>query len=504
MEPLSWPDRLRWQQGDEVSSPLILRLCDALRAAIWRGDLQPADRLPSTRTLAVALGIGRNSVMAAYEHLLAEGYLYARHGSGTFVSTDVPDEFHRVGTSGPDETTPASRPALRVSRMADGMSRFAATLPSRHGQAIVPFRAGIPAVDHFPWSIWTRCLTRRWRAAPQSLACSEDSAGFLPLREEIAAFLRQGRGVGCHADQVIVVSGAQQALDLAARLLLDVGDQVVIEDPGYPGIDGLLRATGAEVIPLPVDAEGVCLPESPVADGCRVALLTPSHNYPLGVTMSLSRRLAWLGWARQRGAWIIEDDYDSDFRFQGRPLTALQGLDVDGRILYVGTFTRALFPGLRLGYLVVPERLIDTARAIRRLSDGGGSVVAQVALADFMRDGHFAAHLRAMRRLYAERCQALEQALSSHLGGLLRVPTVEGGVHLNAFLPPGWDDREMVRVLAKNGITTVALSPYYKSTKVENGIMLGFTCWSEVQLNGAVCHLERVCNSLLSAPPMVR
>ena len=268
-----------------------------------------------------------------------------------------------------------------------------------------------------------------------------------------------------------------------------------------------LLGVGAQAVPTPCDSEGMIVPAlmPPECDQRdRVALLTPSHSYPLGVTMTLARRLAWLAWARQAGAWIIEDDYDSDFRFCGKPLPALQGLDHDGRILYVGTFTRALFPSLRIGYLVVPDALIDPVRAVRRMSDGGGSLVAQAALADFMEDGHFHAHMRMTRRLYGERRSVVERFLRENMADLLDLHPADGGLHLTALLPPGQDDKTICKHLSRDGLTTFPLSPYYRAYEPRHGLILGYAGWSEDRIQTALQCLKKSYNRLLSLPPIVR
>lgn len=510
MEPLSWADRLNWPPlAAEIATGERQRhLCEALRSAIWRGAVQAGDRLPASRALAAELGIGRNTVILAYEQLFSEGYLRTRQGAGTFVTSALPDDFHTVAVSPHKdgmraEMAESERP-LTVSRLAQNVTQAALRQRGRRSRATeadrVPFCPGVPALDVFPWALWGRCLARRWRSS--AVAMVDDEAGFAPLRDAIAAFLRESRGVRCDAEQVIVVSGAQQALDLAARTLCDAGDRVLIEDPGFSGVDTVLLGVGAQAVPMPCDGEGMVIPS--ISERARAVLLTPSHSYPLGVTMTLARRLAWLSWARQAGAWIIEDDYDSDFQFCGKPLPALQGFDSDGRILYVGTFTRALFPSLRIGYLVVPDALIDAVRAVRRMSDGGGSIVAQAALADFMVDGHFHAHMRTTRRLYGERRSVVERFLREEMADFLRLYPADGGLHLTALLPTGWDDLAVCKHLFSEGLTTSALSPYYRGSEPSHGILLGYAGWSEERIQIALRHLKKSFNHLLSVPPIVR
>jgi GntR family transcriptional regulator/MocR family aminotransferase len=334
-----------------------------------------------------------------------------------------------------------------------------------------------------------------------------DVAGYPPLRAAIAAFLRESRAVACEADQVLVVNGSQQALDLAVRVLIDPGDRVMVEDPGFGGVDGVLRAASAQAFALPVDDQGACLPPLSAGDKAgRVALLTPSRSYPLGVTMSLPRRLEWLAWLRQTaaahgGGWIIEDDYDSDFRFDGAPLAALQGLDDQGQVLYSGTFTRALFPSIRLGYLVVPPDLIEPARRVRQMMDGGGSLVVQTALADFIADGHFSAHLRAMRRLYAERRQLLAQWLTVHIGDFLTLVPADGGLHLTTLLPKGWDDCSVAAYLQSYGLEVVPLSPFFRNQEKTPGLILGFAAWDNDRLLIACKQLKKALFRMLADTP---
>ena len=338
------------------------------------------------------------------------------------------------------------------------------------------FRLGSPALDAFPFELWSRLAARHWRGKPSHLLAYGDPAGHRPLREAIAAYLATSRGVQCHPSQVIIVSGSQQGLDLAARVLLDPGDPAWIEEPGYRGIRGAFLAAGARLIPVPVDEEGMNF--SSVAhkgDRVRLACITPAHQFPVGITMTMARRLALLEWANRANAWILEDDYDSEYRYAGRPLAALQGIDRHERVIYLGTFSKVFFPSLRLGYLVVPRSLIDPFVRARALCDGHPPTMAQAVLAEFMAQGHFARHLRRMRHLYAERQEVLVRAASRDLKGLLEVPASDGGMHLIGWLDEGIDDRAVARRVAAGGIVTMPLSALASRPLRRGGLLLGYT-----------------------------
>jgi GntR family transcriptional regulator/MocR family aminotransferase len=310
------------------------------------------------------------------------------------------------------------------------------------------------------------------------------------LREEIAAYLGAARAVECGWEQVIVVSGSQQALDLAARVLLDPGDAAWVEDPGYAGARGALIAAGARIVPVPVDEEGLR-----VSDGvrraadARLAYVSPSHQYPLGATMSVSRRLELLAWASRTGAWVLEDDYDSEYRYTGRPLEALQGLDAEGRVIYLGTFSKVLSPALRLGYLVVPPDLVDPFSAARELTDRHSPLVEQAVLARFIAEGHFARHIRRMRTLYAERQDILVEAAAGDLRGLLDVRPAEAGMHLVGWLPDRTDDREAMRRAAARGVEAIALSMYGIEPPARGGLLLGYAAVGEAGIRAGVRRL---------------
>jgi GntR family transcriptional regulator/MocR family aminotransferase len=470
--------------------PLHRQLYEGLREAILSGRLRPGARLPSTRVLAGDIGASRNTVLAAFGQLVAEGYLEGRVGAGTTVAGTLPETLLRARPEAPGTERLGRRPRLpRRGALLVGTREALA----RGAAAARPFRPGLPGLEAFPFDLWTRLVARRWRRVPRQLLDYGDPAGYAPLREAIAAYLGEARAVRCEAAQVIVVTGAQQAVDLAARVLLDPGDTAWVEDPGYPGARGALVAAGIRPAPVPVDAEGLDVRHGARhAAGARLVYVTPSHQYPLGVTMSLHRRLALLEWASRSGAWILEDDYDSEYRYAGRPLAALQGLDAAGRVIYAGTFSKVLFPALRLGYLVVPGELVDAFVAARALADRHSPSVTQAALADFIDGGHFARHIRRTRALYAERQAALVRAAGRALDGLLEVGPAEAGMHLMGWLPEGVDDRAAARAALGREIDALPLSGYRARPAgrgARGGLMLGYAAYTPRELEDACARL---------------
>jgi GntR family transcriptional regulator/MocR family aminotransferase len=467
--------------------PLHRQLYEGLRGMILAGRLSAGTRLPATRMLARELQISRNTVLNAFEQLLAEGYVEGQTGSGTYVSHVLPDDLLRVPSS------PAAQPPMPANRRLSRRGSLLAVTPvsvARDQGLPRAFRPGLPAFDTFPFDVWTRLVARHWRQPPPELLSYGDPAGYLPLREAIAAYLRAARGVQCTPDQVIVVAGSQQGLDLAARVLLDPGDHVWIEDPGYVGARGALRSAGAQLVPVPLDQEGLRVAVG--IDTCsdaRMAYVTPSHQFPLGVTMSLSRRLALLDWARRADAWLLEDDYDSEYRYTGRPLPALQGLDSDGRTIYLGTFSKVLFPSLRLGYLVVPADLVDAFVAARALADRHPPSIEQAALADFIAEGHFARHIRRTRALYAERQAALLAAAEHELAGLIELRPAEAGMHLVGWLPHAISDTDASNRAARAGIDAPALSAYALQSLERGGLLLGYAAVDQAEIRQAVQRL---------------
>jgi GntR family transcriptional regulator / MocR family aminotransferase len=456
------------------AAPLYRQLYEGFREAILERRLRAGQRMPSTRSLAVELGISRLPILGAYEQLVAEGYFRSGIGSGTFVASFLPAEGRTPEREPLQRPIPARGGRRLVPRETDFLLT-SETAPWLRGWGA--FRVSEPAVNRFPHEIWSRILGRRGRSArrdPRSMNYG-DAMGDRPFREAVAEYLRTARAVRCEADQVMAVSGSQQALSLIARVLIDPGSPVWVEEPGYGGARDVLRLRSAQLIPVPVDEEGLSV--SAGIKACRqarAAYVTPSHQYPLGMLMSAPRRLQLLDWAQRNGSWIIEDDYDSEYRYESLPIASLQGLDRDSRVIYVGTFSKVLFPALRLGYLVIPADLVARFIAVRDATDIFPPTFAQSVLADFIRDGHFARHLRRMRTLYRERRAYLVDAIRTQLGGMLRVFGDEAGMHLAASLSRGYNDYEVSVRAARQGLWAMPLSRCYIRKASLQGFVLGF------------------------------
>jgi GntR family transcriptional regulator/MocR family aminotransferase len=462
--------------------PIHRQIYEGFRRAILDGLLRPGQRVPSTRALAVELDVSRLPVLTAYDQLLHEGYLDGRIGSGTFVSAAVPDDLLRPPVP-PDATAPLSR-ARRAPRPPP---------PVRDEGGLGPFRMSLPALDQFPHAAWARLVARHAHALRHAEMAYGDPAGLVPLRLAIAEHLRAARAVRCEVEQVLIVSGSQAALRLAAAVLLGRGDRVAVEEPGSPLARAALGAGGAEVVPVRVDEEGMSVASLRRRDGrVRAAYVTPSHQYPLGTSMTAGRRFALLDWADRRGAWLLEDDYDSEYRYVSRPLGALQGMDAHDRVVYIGTFSKVLFPAVRVGYLVVPPSLWQRFVDAREAFDLFSPTLYQLALAEFLREGHFARHLRRMRGVYMARRDALLTGLARHCRDRLTVHNTDAGLHVAVLLSGGLDDRDVVRRMAGRGLTATALSSCYAGPARRSGLLLGFGGSTERRLLEATRVLAEV------------
>jgi GntR family transcriptional regulator/MocR family aminotransferase len=435
--------------------------------------LRAGVRVPSTRWLADYLGVSRTTVLGAFDQLIGEGYLTGVVGSGSYVARQLPDhllQVRRDTVAAQPHVSPGAPLADRVTRLREtprGAERLAGQTPA--------FRLGIPPVDAFPIAVWSRLARRRYRSLETSQLFHGAARGSLALREAIVTHHAAARGVRCTPDQVIVVSSTQEAMDLTYRVVLNPGDAVWFEDPGYTGARGALVAAGAQIVPVAVDAGGLDVAQGiAAAPAARLAYVTPSHQCPTGATMSLERRLALLDWAGRSDAWILEDDYDSEYRYSGCPLTALQGLDVAGRVLYIGTFNKTVFPSLRLAYLVLPPGLVDAALAFRMLGGQHAPTIDQEILTAFLAEGHYARHVRAMRVLCRDRRDALVCAAEREAAGLLEVQQPATGLHAVAWLPPGVDDRHASAVAAQHGIEAAALANYSYRRLERGGLVLGY------------------------------
>ena len=468
---------------------LYRQLYEQLRAAILDGRLQPGAKLPSTRVLAEDLAVARNTVMGAYEQLLAEGYLEGETGSGTYVARALPDKVLRAPAISRALTLPSRH--ARLSRRGEALARN--PLGVRHDDTPRPFRPGIPAVKEFPFDIWNRLLMKHWRGHPVELLPYSTPAGYRPLREAIAEYAAAVRAVRCDAGQVVIVSGAQQALDLAARLLLDVGEEAWTEDPGYGGARAALLAAGVKPVAVPVDDAGLnVVAGQRLSPKARLAYLTPSHQYPTGVVMTLARRLELLRWAEHSRSWIVEDDYDSEYRYASRPVASLQGLDTKGCVIYCGTFSKVLFPALRLGYVIVPPQLVDGFVRAKAVVDRHSPTVEQAVLAEFIVGGHLARHVRRMRMLYMERQNALLEALQRELAGAVEVHSHEAGMHVLAWLAKGVLDSVISRRAREVGVEAPALTTYRARPGGRGGLVLGYAAYSEEEIREGVKRLAQV------------
>ncbi|HET6804179.1 MAG TPA: PLP-dependent aminotransferase family protein [Frateuria sp.] len=452
-------------------TPIYRRLSDWFRRAIVDGQLQPGQRVPSTRALAGELKVSRLPVLSAYEQLHAEGYLETFTGAGTCVAGAIPLDAparprRRRGGSAP-EASPARRVASRAAAMAGPEQTW---LDSQGA-----FRVGLPALDAFPHEAWARLLSRHARRVDTESLVYGDPLGYLPLREAVADYLRTVRAVRADASQVMITTGAQHGVQVCTHVLLDAGDSAWMEEPGYPGAHQALAAVGARPVLVPVDEDGLDVAEG-IRRGpdARMVYVTPSHQFPLGVTMSAARRMQLLQWAAREGRWIVEDDYDSEYRFGGKPVTSLQGLDADARVIYVGTFSKVMFPALRLGWLVLPKDLVPAFRAARDALDTCSPMLPQRAMTDFIREGHFARHIRRMRVLYAARRAALLEAIERHVPGRLQVVGAEAGMQLAALLPPGMDDVALSRAAAGVGVSVRPLSQCWRGPGARPGLILGY------------------------------
>lgn len=475
--------------------PLYRQLYEKLRRAILSGQLPAKSQLPSSRALAEQLAISRMTVVNAYEQLLAEGYIKGKSGSGTYVASVLPEDLLEIKDKKrrQQDNTAAKRQTTLSRRGRLLTATNLANLRARADKNFTAFHYGLPAMDAFPFDVWSRLVTRRLQKMSASLFGSGNPAGFEPLRRAVAAYLQTARAVKCEPEQVIIVAGAQQALALIAQVLIDEKDVVWMENPCYLGARNVFAASGAKIVSVLIDREGFdlrfALKENKNA---RLVCVTPSHQFPLGTVMSLSRRLALIEWARANNAWIIEDDYDSEFRYSGRPLASLQGLDEDGRVIYVGTFSKTIFPALRLGYMVVPENLVDVFAAARALLDSHSPSIDQAVLTDFIEEGHFARHVRRMRLLYAERQAALVEAAKKDLAGLLDVSADEAGMHLIGWLPEGVSDKIVSENAAKQGIEVAPLSAYSSEPLLQRGgLLLGYTAFSAGQIRNGVERLAK-------------
>ena len=472
--------------NDDQGLAQYIALFRAFQQVIVQGKLIPGAKLPATRPLGISLGVSRNTVKSAYEMLLAEGYIETQHGSGSFVSKRLPDQTTNKGTQSPQQCTASTQ--IKLSKMAERLSQSSNTAGYSLESNLLSHGRG--CLKSFPWTQWQRHVTYASRQMKYSRG--DSVMGNALLRSQIANYLQVARGVHCDDQQIMVCSGSQQAMYLSFQLLLNPGDPVLVEDPGYQGIDGAIEAIGGIKIPVETDQHGFQLEKGlEKAPNARVATLTPTRNYPMGFTLSLERRLAIIDWAKQNGGWIIEDDYDSEFRFDGPPITSLQGLGGETCVIYAGTFSRILHPSIRLGYLVIPEALVEPFYQIKRFIDGGLSQLPQLALAEFMAAGDFTSHIRRMRKLYQYRREILRQEMEKTFPNILKRVESDGGMHSVFLLGEGHSDIEICNRANAKGIGILPLSAYYSGEKKPQGLVIGFAAHDEAAIKHGVTTIAR-------------
>jgi GntR family transcriptional regulator / MocR family aminotransferase len=484
--------------ADNDKTPLYRKIYEAIRTAILSGEFASGVRLPATRDLAKQLGVSRLTVVNAYEQLFAEGYLEGKTGSGTFVAKELPENLLQINNlHNKTLTKSAFVEDLRLSSFGKKLDSSKA-IRERSQALFVPFQNGLTAVDEFPFEIWSKIASRIIRNPTKKLLGYGDPQGFAPLRAAIAEHLKSARGVICNAEQVIITSGAQQALDLTARIFLETGSAVVVEDPCYLEARNAFAATGAKIIPVEVGEDGLDAAKFPPEKNIEVVYVTPSHQYPLGVTMSLSRRLALIDWAKTNNSRIIEDDYNSEFRYAGRPLASLQGLDKEGRVLYIGTFSKTIFPSLRIGCIVVPPNLVDVFANARALNDVHSSIIEQAILSEFIAEGHFSRHIRRMRTLYQERQNILLDECKKHLKGLLEIKKADAGMHLVGWLPENVSDLEVYKKGIERGLKLSPVSLYSVNPQKRGGIIFGYTAFNRKEIAEGIKVTAEIIMGILS------
>ncbi|CAB3772026.1 MocR-like pyridoxine biosynthesis transcription factor PdxR [Paraburkholderia solisilvae] len=513
----------RLDRGD--AEPVYRQLLRLLQQAVLTSQLPPGTKLPSSRMLAADLRIARNTVLHVYDQLTAEGYVLSTTGSGTYVADTRPDcravDARKAAPSSHQAGEPALADAARAGRLAGAAAGASDARNAAHpasqplhrtetrdlsvrGKRLIrqagvsakqwgAFMPGVPDVSEFPARTWSRLQAKLWKQANPDLLTYAPGGGYRPLRRALSDYLRVARSVNCTPDQIIITTGIHQSIDLAVRLLTDVGDRAWVEEPCYWGVRSVLQSSGLTLAPVPVDDEGLNPREPDLRTPPRLALVTPSHQYPLGMVMSLARRRTLLEYAKRHGVWIIEDDYDSEFRYGSRPLASLQGLDDAGRVIYVGSLGKMLFPGLRIGYMIAPEELVDTFRTGVAELYREGQLMQQAVLTEFIMDGYLTSHVRRMRALYGERRQMLIDAITARFGNALPVMGDEAGLHFVLGLPGHANDRAVTAAAYAAGVIVRPLAAYYSSEMpARRGLLLGYACVPNERIGPAFDTLARV------------
>jgi GntR family transcriptional regulator/MocR family aminotransferase len=479
-----WAELYAFEIDRAAGAPVFHQIYLQLRSAILSGKLRPATKLLSTRELAEQLGVSRSAVVSAFEQLLAEGYASGKTGAGTFVASDLPEPFAAIHGR---KKRPV--PAAKAASSPRELSGFADVTTHSDDR---PFNLGRTLVDARTDEQWRRLSARCLRSFGRHHFGYGDPRGMLELRTSVCDYLQVARGVRCEPAQVVITAGTQQAVDIVIRVMQGPDKEVWIEDPGYSLTRVALVAAGAKVCPVPVDRHGINVTEGiRRAPKARAVFVTPSHQFPKGVVLSMARRLELLAWARESGAWIVEDDYASEFRYGGRPLASLQGLDEAERVIYVGTLNKALFPGLRLGYAVVPPSLVRTFVTARYLMDRQPSSLCQEVVAAFMAEGYFSAHIRRMREMYRNQRDTLVAAIGRRLGDHLSVDPPDQGMHLVAYTRRGLSDVTIERAAREHGVVVRAMSRLYVEAPAQSALVLGFSGYPHQTIAPAIARLAR-------------
>ena len=465
-----------------LPEPLHQQVYSQLRRAILSGRLQSGQRLPASRALAKSLGLSRTTVTQGYDQLISEGYLQTRPGAGTYVCNQLPENL--LAAEAIDHVNHVS-----VEPPLSDYGNLVKQLPTRRvpGDVDISFRYGQPALDLFPIKLWRKLLSKYCRETNHWLAYATTSTGYGPLRQAVSDYLQQSRAVRCHPEQVIITNGSQQALSLITQLLVNPKDSIAIEDPGYLGARHIFQASGAHLLPVPLDRDGLmvdALINHQVTP--RLVYVTPSHQFPTGALLSLPRRLALLQWAWETGTLIIEDDYDSEYRYGGRPIPSLQGLDTHDSVLYVGTFSKVMFPSIRLGYLVLPDSLIEVFSKAKWLADRQPPVLTQAVLAEFIAAGHLERHIRKMRLCYESRRNVLVQALYKYFGNAVEILGDSAGLHVMAKLPLILTDDESVARAASIGVEICSAQAQYETPRNAGEFIFGYTSIDEDQIKEGI------------------
>jgi GntR family transcriptional regulator / MocR family aminotransferase len=476
-----WAELYAFEVDRAGDVPVFRQIYLQLRSAILSGALRPGTKLPSTRGLAARLGVSRSAVVSGFEQLLAEGYASAKKGAGTYIASDLPESFKMAHGR-------KKRPALatKTTGLAHGFVDVTTQSDER------PFNLGRTLVDARTAELWRKLSARTVRSFGRHHLGYSDPRGMLELRKSVCDYLRAARAVRCEPEQVVITAGTQQAIDIVIRVLQGPDKEVWIEDPGYALTRLALIATGAKIRPIPVDQYGIDVSEGiRRAPKARAVFITPSHQFPMGVVLSMARRLELLAWARESGAWIVEDDYASEFRYGGRPLASLQGLDEAQRVIYIGTLNKALFPGLRLGYAVVPPLLLTAFVTARYLMDRQPSTLCQAVVAAFMEEGHFAAHIRRMREMYRDQRDTLVSSLRRRSSDHLTVDPPDQGMHLVAYTRRGLSDVTIERAAWEQGVIVRAMSRLYVEAPLRSALLLGFSGHPRQTIVPAIARLAR-------------